>query len=86
MDKAKRREQSQNKFISRIKMWFQIEGRINNKTWEEYLKNNRWLNKHKHNKFNHRSGMSNIEKHKTNKQIRQNNIKEIEKYIKSATW
>lgn len=60
-----------NKFISRIKMWFQIEGRINNKTWKEYLENNKWLYKHKHNKFRHRSGMSNMEKHIKNKQIRQ---------------
>ena len=81
MNRAERREQSQNKFISRIKMWFQIEGRINNKTWEEYLKGDRWLNKHKHNKFRHRSNMSNMEKHKTNKQIRQSNIKEIENSI-----
>lgn len=70
-NKAKRIKSTNNKFISRIKMWFQIEGRINNKTWKEYLENNKWLYKHKHNKFRHRSEMSNMDKHLRNKQIRQ---------------
>jgi len=77
-NKAERIENTNNKFINRIKLWFQIEGKFNNKTWKEYLENNRWLYKHKHNKFRHRSNMSNMEKHKTNKRIRQESIKEIE--------
>lgn len=60
-----------NKFISRIKLWFQIEGKYNNNTYKEYLENNRWLYKHKHNKLKRRSNMSNMEKHIKNKQIRQ---------------
>lgn len=77
-DRKQRREQTQNKFISRLKMWFQIEGRLNNKTWEEYLKNNRWLYKHKHNKLKHRSGISNTEKIILHKKQRVINRKEIE--------
>lgn len=77
-NKAERIENTNNKFISRIKLWFQIEGRIRDKTWKEYLENNRWLYKHKHNKFRHKSNMSNIEKHRTNKRIRQENAKQIE--------
>lgn len=77
-NKAERINNTNNKFVSRIKMWFQIEGRIGNKTWKEYLENNKWLYKHKHNKFRHRSNWSNMEKHITNKKIRQENIKQIE--------
>ena len=71
MNKANRIITTKNKFISRIKMWFQIEGRINNSNYKEYLENNKWLYKHKHNKLKRRSGMSNMEKHLRNKQIRQ---------------
>lgn len=81
MNKAKRIENTNNKFISRIKMWFQIEGRIENSSWKEYLDNNKWLYKHKHNKWRHRSTMSNMEKHSRNKQIRQNGIKNIIKEL-----
>lgn len=80
-NKAKRIENTNNKFISRIKLWFQIEGRINNKTWKEYLENNRWLYQHKHNKLKHRSNMSNMEKHLRNKQIRQELYNVIRKDI-----
>ena len=58
-------------------MWFQIEGRLNNNTWKEYLENNKWLYKHKHNKFKHRSGMSNMEKYNKNKIIRREGYKNI---------
>ena len=68
--REQRRSQTHEKFLSRVKMWFQIEGRLSCKTWDEYLKKNKWLHLLKHNKTYGRSTMNNMEKKKSNKRER----------------
>jgi hypothetical protein len=77
-DRAKRRMATHEKFISRIKMWYNIEGRPYYETWIEYLDKNRWLHKHKHNKLKRRSNMNNLEKKKSHKRERVEGRKTIE--------
>ena len=73
-----RREQSQSKFISRLKMWFQIEGgHMGYENWQEYLDKNKWLYKHKHNKFRHSSVANGLDKKHNHKQEREEGKKLI---------
>ena len=70
MNRAERREKSRNKYISRVKKWFQFSG-TEDKSWNEFLKNNKWVKLLKHNKLYGRSTMNNMEKKHTNKRLRE---------------
>lgn len=69
-NRAYRREKTMSKFVSRLKFWYKFEGYLWYSSWQEYLQNQKWLYKHKHNKFRHRSLGSTFRKRQNHKRER----------------
>lgn len=83
MSRAKRRYNTERKFISRLKKWYRLDSIAKQyESWKEFLHRVRWAHMLKHGKLYGRSTMNNVEKHISNKKVRE----ESKQLVNEATF
>lgn len=80
-NRGERRKQTESKFISRLKKWFQFGTTKDFESYRDLEKKEKWTKLLRHNKLYGRSTMNNMEKHKTNKDVRKEGKKILKEEI-----